>query len=889
MSDVANLNIKTNADKARQDIKALGNELTKTGAAGNTLIGTLKDLGMVIGLGVLIKKSIQLNNQLSAINNKFKTIFGSGSIPGMDRLINDFNMTESGAKRVLTTIGQFATGLGQSGQYVRQFSTDLAKAAADYAAWAGLPDVNEVAKKFAKATLGETGELKDIGIVIDTQSEAFKRLTAEIQSSTNASEAQAKQMAITQSILEQVGIASGSAAKQSTDLWTQAKVSFEALNEVLAKVGAIFSTLFGPVLADINAILKLPFTQWILAGGIALGSMFIMWKKISGAVKALRKSTDQLMKENQTAKKELSRFQDDYLAKLKRQEILEKKINALLEMRGALVPDPGKRVTDRDTAPGKEYSNLSTKMTPFRKSLADAQGDLASFGQEVKKSMEGIPVLAESLEGLNTQFAAWITALGLLKSAQLKTVATTYGQIAAEKLKAFTINASTDATVASTVKNAFSGIGGFFTSFFTGVTGATIATAGAWKTLAVVLGVAALKITLIIALIVSVVWIIDGLISLLRGNGFTHGYINTAAVNWYLGTEDEDKVQERLKRLKEINKNISEQYKKMAELTQQLKDMELDFKMQNAPLNTVLLQATAEFKKAQANYLRQREYTRDFSAYTRDHKFDLTGLDEAQQREKIATTRAKIALDALDAFNKMRELSDKIKQITNEINAMVDKTKQAISNITVQFTKIFTTTAYGYKNGIFGNWAKEAEMKMTTDYLAELQGKLNALNKSLYGAKTLDSAAITKNLTEQRDIYEIMFKGQQNLFKLRMEQLAQERAKTIENLNTMRNLVQEATKFRSDAVSAVSADSLQAIKLQDRREPTQDILNEYVKKISGQQAQVKDIETKMLTEQEKARTTLGTIKDNLVSLYKEVTRRQTGFTGKIDINLVNPF
>ena len=181
MSDVANLNIKTNADKARQDIKALGNELTKTGAAGNTLIGTLKDLGMVIGLGVLIKKSIQLNNQLSAINNKFKTIFGSGSIPGMDRLINDFNMTESGAKRVLTTIGQFATGLGQSGQYVRQFSTDLAKAAADYAAWAGLPDVNEVAKKFAKATLGETGELKDIGIVIDTQSEAFKRLTAEMQ------------------------------------------------------------------------------------------------------------------------------------------------------------------------------------------------------------------------------------------------------------------------------------------------------------------------------------------------------------------------------------------------------------------------------------------------------------------------------------------------------------------------------------------------------------------------------------------------------------------------------------------------------------------------------------------------------------------------------------
>lgn len=503
--------------------------------------------------------------------------------------------------------------------------------------------------------------------------------------------------------------------------------------------------------------------------------------------------------------------------------------------------------------------------------------------------MEGIPILSDSLEGLNAQFTSFITVLGLLKNAQLAAVAATYGQIAAEKLKAFALGTSTSATVASTVKNALGGVGAFFTSFFTGITAGAATAGAAWKTLAAVLGIAALKITLIIALIVSIVWIVDGLIALIRGKGFTEGYLNTAAVKWYLDSEDTEQSAEQLQRLKEINKNISEQYKKMAELTQQLRDLEFDFKMQNAPLNTVLSQLTAEFKKAQANYLRQREYTRDFSAYTRDYKFDLSGLDEAQQREKIATTRAQIAQDAVDAFNKMRELSDKIKQINNELNAMVDKTKQAITNITVQFTKIFTSTAYGYKDGVFGNWAKEAEMKMTTDYLAELQAKLNGLNKSLYEAKTLDSAAITKNLTEQRDIYEIMFKGQQNLFKLRMEQLAQERAKTIENLNTMRNLVQNATKFRSDAISAVSADSLQAIRLQDRREPTQDILNEYVKKISGQQAQVKDIETRMLTEQEKARTTLGTIKDNLVSLHKEVTRRQTGYSGKIDINLVNPF
>lgn len=890
MSDVANLNIKTNAEKAKQDVKALGNELTKTGAAGNTLVGTLKDLGMVIGLSVLIKQSIQLNNQLNAVNNKFKTIFGSGTIPGIESLMNDFNMTESGAKRVLATIGQFASGLGQSGQYVRQFSTDLAKAAADYAAWAGLPDVNEVARKFAKATLGETGELKDIGIVIDTQSEAFKRLTAEIQLSTNASEAQAKQMAITQGILEQVGIASGSAAKQSTDLWTQAKVSFEALNEVLGKVGAIFSTLFGPVLADINAILKLPFTQWVIAGGIAIGAMVIMWRKVSSAVNILKKSTNQYMETNKTAKNELLRLQIGYIAKLNEELAIAKKLAELEKQRAELVPEEGKKVTDRKTAPGKKYASLSTQMTPLNKGLEDAKDQIALFGQEVKKSMAGIPVLADSLEGLDDMFKKFIITLGILKNAKMANIGATYGQIAAEKLKAFTINQTTTATVASTVKNALGGVGAFFGTFFTSVTAGAAGATAAWGKLAAVLGIAALKITLIIALIVSVVWILDGLIALLSGKKFTEGAIAVSTVRWMYGLDDEEaKAKEQLKRLNQINKNISEQYKKMSTLTQQLSELEFEFKMQNAPLNDVLLQTTAEFKKAQANYFRQREYTRDFSAYTRDHKFDLSGLDEAQQREKIATTRAQIAQDALDAFNKMSALSDKIKQITNELNAMVDRTKQAITNITVQFTKIFTSTAYGYKDGIFGNWAKEAEMKMTTDHLAELQAKLNGLSKSLYASKALDAAAITKNLTEQRDIYEIMFKGQQNLFRLRMEQLAQERAKTIENLNTMRTLVQDAAKFRSDAVTAVSADSLQAIRLQDRREPTQDILNEYVKKISGQQAQVKDIETKMLTEQEKARTTLGTIKDNLISLHKEVTRRQTGYTGKIDINLVNPF
>ena len=351
MSDVANLTIKTNAEKAKQEIKGLGNELVKTGSAGETLVGTLKNIGLTIGFSYLIKQAAQLNTQLSAINNKFKTIFGSGKIDGLNTLMNDFNMTESGAKRVLSTIGQFATGLGQSGQYVRQFSTDLAKAAADYAAWAGLPDVNEVAKKFAKATLGETGELKDIGIVIDTQSEAFKRLTAEIQASTHASEAQAKQMAIAKSILEQVGNSSGSAAKQSTDLWTQAKVTLQALNEILGRIGGIFSTIFGPLLANLNAVLKFKFVQVFIAWSVSIGLVLYGINKLTSALRSTTKQIKELSQDEVLRSSLLKKFYGEYIENLERVKELQEKIQDILEERDAILKEhPGaSRKEERDT------------------------------------------------------------------------------------------------------------------------------------------------------------------------------------------------------------------------------------------------------------------------------------------------------------------------------------------------------------------------------------------------------------------------------------------------------------------------------------------------------------------------------------------------------------
>lgn len=198
----------------------------------------------------------------------------------MKELVDNFNMSNTAAKETLATIGEFAKGMGQSSTYVKEFSTDLAKAAADFAAYKGLEDVEEVGKKFAKATLGEVGELKDIGIAIDVQSQAFKRLTESIQETTGATEAQAKQMAIAQEIISQVEHTSGSASKMMFNGWAQLKLLFDQLKETVAQVGKYLGSIFGPVLAGINSVLKLPLVQSTLAWVIALGLVISGYLKL---------------------------------------------------------------------------------------------------------------------------------------------------------------------------------------------------------------------------------------------------------------------------------------------------------------------------------------------------------------------------------------------------------------------------------------------------------------------------------------------------------------------------------------------------------------------------------------------------------------------------------
>ena len=176
--DISQLQLKIDKNQAVTDLKSVEGQLNKTATAGESLIGTLKDIGLSVGFSKLVKDTLKINVELKAIDKRFKTVFGKDApIEGVKELTSEFNLSNHEAKTLLSYIGQFSRGLKQTSDFTKNFAVNLAKAATDYATYMGGLDANDVAKKFAKSTLGKTGELKEIGIVIDAQSESFKNLT----------------------------------------------------------------------------------------------------------------------------------------------------------------------------------------------------------------------------------------------------------------------------------------------------------------------------------------------------------------------------------------------------------------------------------------------------------------------------------------------------------------------------------------------------------------------------------------------------------------------------------------------------------------------------------------------------------------------------------------
>lgn len=864
MPDFSQLNIKINSSKPVQQLKKVQGSLDKTASAAQTLTETLKTIGIGIGFGALIKQSLQLNSTLTALNNKFNTLFDNSIMGDVQELASSLNVSNIAAKNAFTTFGQFAQGLGLAKYNIRGISTELTTAAANYAAFNNM-DFQETAKKFAKALTGQTGELKDIGIIIDTNTESFKKQVEQIQKLTGATEAQAKALAISQAIQEQTSDAAGSATAKMFDGWTQLNILLDNFKEVLADVGNIFSTAFGPALKVLNEIMEIPFVKSVTAWSIAIGAIavgYVALIKTISQIKDLLISTNKLQSASPKIIEDIIEKQSRYLQLKLQQQAIQKRLSKLgVIKRSYNAQDIFPRIQLKQQAGVKgfqipDFSNIA-KETVLELQKA-TQGALGNLEDQLKELKNPINDLVPVMGSLSSTFTEYLTTMGLLTNATKGLTSAIILETIAKKASAAAskINAVAEGLWAGVKKITTGGIGGIAAIFKS--LGVVLADLG--KALAPLL-LALGKLTIIVAGIAASISIVAMLLEGLfkwDWKEIFHGKIATGLANGIYAIYDIffqgiDEIEEKSKQLDKQLKVSRENIRKFGDLKKELEKIKLDEAIKKMipqeAINALVLKSKnankqiAELTWMIANMAEARKKGMYKLAEGQD-----VGAKRVEFQEKLNLLyRQKIQID--------NELAAKQKEL-NKLNT--DFSKQ-LTQLKSKYYNTIEAFSYDYKNGKFGNYTEDAKKNNLAEDIKEIQNRLS---------KLLSSPENQQNLQTQAQLLEQLFDKRKALGELQLNQLNKQREAAINNFKAMQEIVKQAAGFRSNAQSAVEANSMESMRLQTRQR--EGLTKQELNPVIEQQKVAQQIEQQMLNQQKTTVSTLGKITDQLIAITGKI-------------------
>ena len=885
--DLSELQLKLNKEKPISDLKVVEQQLNKTGSAADNLIDTLKNVGISIGFGKLLKDTLSLNSSFDALNNKFNSIFKSGFDENVfSQLKEDITVSDSALKNILSTTGQFAAGMNQSSQFVRQFSADLTKAAADYATYQGKntsSEINDYARKFAKATLGEVGELKEIGIVIDTTSKQFKNAVTEFAMLNGVTEEQAKQQLIFKEILKQTEIAAGSASGNINDGWAQLNKTFDVFKEILAQVGKIFSDTFGPILRVLNSILEIPFVKSTTAWVIALGSFTFGYVTLIKTISVLNKtllvsnglfrtlysdSEFQKFIDLQTEHKNLIKEQNKLYEK---QEKLQEKLQTLKYdkekfdflkneiKKGDLSAKEELRGVGSD--PTRQIFKTERELKNLDDSLKDIDASLKNVSNEAELSKESFERIVSVLgDKVNPEFGKLLASLGIFRKSLILTTAATYGQIAANKLLAISQALSTAGSAAG---GAIKGIGSLFKGLFGLIAKIfaplTVFFKSFWTTAVTISGgalkaVGALTSSLGI-LIGSVVIVFDSikmLWNLVTGKEWNKGTItNYIAENWFNWFTHLDEAEEESKEIDEKIKKIMEPLNEIKNLRKELEELQLERKIKDL----LPREAVKEYEK-RASELR-KSITDAYAIIEQLKKDSRKKDDESLINDKRDAQEKLLNLtkQLYDTEDKISDLRKKQIEIDKEYIKSMEEIRKKISGVSESFN-------YGYKNGKFGNYTEDAKYQNT----------LNSLDKfsNMYFLSDVIKDTTEEGLNTAKEKLNEFFDLIKSKNEYELNALNKQREAAISTFEKTKEILNSISGYRVTAQTAISANTTEAIKLQSRRFESMTENRQLIQ----EQKQIKEIELKMLEKQKESKTTLEKIGNKLSEITNKIGKAQ---------------
>lgn len=944
--DISELTLQINKTKTISDLKSVQKELNNTAKTSQNLLDTLKSIGISVGFGALLKESLQVNNQLKSLDFRLKSIFGSNvDTSSISNIAAQLNISNIAAKNLLVTSGQFAKSLNQNNQYVLQFSNSIASAAVNFGTAIGkttTEEFNEIAKKFSKATLGEVGELKDLGIYIDVASNSFKDLVKNIQEATGATEAQAKQQAILKELLNQVSQTAGTTTTDMFDGWTQLNILMDNFKEILGGVGKIFSTTFGPVIKTLNSILEIPFVKSTAAWSIAIGSVAVGFNTLKKLLTQIAKNTKDIVNV------EAARIPNNAtLLDYQQQYLLLKAKELRLQLEIAKVTQEGnQRKISGQLSYTQKYMNEDSKKeyAKFTREV-ETKLDLGSAEQQLSYLNNMSNKTTLSLKGLTREIETWGNSLTGIDFSQMSMLgqmsgyfkemllgldsnisilgerfnnASVLGYNLANAVKQnslsfkglFTslkkLNPSTNSLVRSlkSVPNMFKNIGTSIKTFYnsyinefangtnlkgvskhikglTSLLGAGLLTV--FRTLLkflpkLLLGLG--KLLIVIGAVVIVLDAIKAIKNIANGKDWQEGSIMMKiAESSFLSFATG--LDDELKERSEYSNKIQAAVKKNIEANKEFKKSIENMRLDYLISKMLPSGQIVNLKKKQADLgktIIQLEKDIETSYAELKNRVGTMPQTDAAADQYIADSNA-----LRDKRSAYKELKSSYYQLSDSIES---KTKELMA-INLEYADSLRKLTSEYSNIISEFSYKMVDGKFKNN--SEEAQSLNRLNQ-LKELKNL--VFLSRGIIQYRDNveYQQYIVGKQEEYmnllveqkKFELEALSEQRNAAIENLKTMNAMVKSSIKLRQTSLQGISSDSMESIKLQSRQldKPEK---SELTPIIENQKA-VKDIESKMLQVQNKAVSEITEANNLLISMNKNIGKLK----GNTSLDVLSP-
>lgn len=266
-------------------------------------------------VGKFYSDAIKTFSDLEEATNKFNVVFrglGDKTSKVLSQLRRDFGQSELSAKQMLSGTGDILTGFGFAPEDALDLSEGVAKLGADLASFSNYAGgAKGASEALTKALLGETEQAKMLGIVIRQDSEEYKELVKQAQTTGVAidaigktfkvsSEQQAKAVAALALAYKQSPNAIGDFLRSQDSIANQTQILKNNLDELYSVVGRELSGSYAAALKGGNELLTMfnnlsPATHSLLSETVALGAAIAVLGK-TGALNLLNGAAGSIAK-----------------------------------------------------------------------------------------------------------------------------------------------------------------------------------------------------------------------------------------------------------------------------------------------------------------------------------------------------------------------------------------------------------------------------------------------------------------------------------------------------------------------------------------------------------------------------------------------------------------